>query len=252
MSQMPFDLSGQELSDAFAAAWGVARRHLQAVSDGRIAWLRANLHEPLITHLTFQVENQLFFVFVDVEGGLAWERHLKQMFLDGAEAAGAHACRFPVVLSDDEARTPRPEAAGWGLVDARSGDPVDPPALVSDAHIEMSDWEVHDIAVQIVRDQMQQSGQKVESWQSYLGVFPAIWFDHGGQVGWVVVQAQRWPSADVARKPDLDDIKTRFPGVGCFASVIVANDDQDMDSLVPLPLYRGHPIRVSCSELGRL
>ncbi len=45
---------------------------------------------------------------------------------------------------------------GGGLVDARSGRPVDPHELVTDERIEISDWELHDIAVQVVREHLQQ------------------------------------------------------------------------------------------------
>jgi hypothetical protein len=40
-----------------------------------------------------------------------------------------------------------------GLVDAQTGRPINPVALVNDELIEMTDWELQDFAVQIVRDQ---------------------------------------------------------------------------------------------------
>jgi hypothetical protein len=52
-----------------------------------------------------------------------------------------------------------------GLLDARTGKPIDPIALVSDERIEMTDWELQDFAVQIVRDHLDKTGKKQMSWQ---------------------------------------------------------------------------------------
>ena len=52
-----------------------------------------------------------------------------------------------------------PEEPGWGLLDARSHQPINPPALISDEKIVMTDWELQDLAVQVVRDQLAQEGR---------------------------------------------------------------------------------------------
>ena len=53
---------------------------------------------------------------------------------------------------------------GWGLVDARTGSIVDPPALVSVEDIEMTEWELQSFAVQVVRDQLVKEGRQLMSW----------------------------------------------------------------------------------------
>ena len=87
-----------------------------------------------------------------------------------------------------------PCESGWGLVDARTGRGIDPPALISDERIEMTDWELQDFAVQIVRDQLEKSGRKLMSWQGSPGVDPSVFFV--GDAGRQVWSRGRAPAAD--------------------------------------------------------
>ena len=63
-----------------------------------------------------------------------------------------------------------------GLRDARTGRAIDPPGLVSSEPIEMSDWEVHDFAIQIVASQIETSAGAVFSKQPSLHIDPSVWF----------------------------------------------------------------------------
>ena len=68
------------------------------------------------------------------------------------------------------------DVAGWGLLDAATRKPISPVELVSDQKIEMTPWEVHDMAVQIVRDYLANEGFELMSWQGNPEVDPSIWF----------------------------------------------------------------------------
>ena len=56
----------------------------------------------------------------------------------------------------------------------RNRDPIDPVALLTDERIEMTDWELHDFAVQIVRGELQNDGKELMSWTGNPAVDPAI------------------------------------------------------------------------------
>ncbi len=57
------------------------------------------------------------------------------------------------------------DSLGWGLLDAETDVPIDPVARISDERIEMTDWELQDFAVQVLRDQLEKTGKKLMSWQ---------------------------------------------------------------------------------------
>ena len=60
----------------------------------------------------------------------------------------------------------RPSEGGWGLVDVRSGGHVDPKATPSRGQVEMTDWELLDFAVQVVRTHVTESlGRPIMSWK---------------------------------------------------------------------------------------
>jgi hypothetical protein len=139
-----------------------------------------------------------------------------------------------------------PDQFRWGLLDARTGRPIDPVTLVSDERIEMTDWELLDFAVQIVRDHLEQAKRKLMSWTSHPGVDPSIWFvgDRGPE--WVIVRAARYPLMEAKPPTNWQQIAERCAGfsrIGHFASVSVANADDAFDptgSVPAMPLWRGH------------
>ena len=131
-----------------------------------------------------------------------------------------------------------PDAPGWGLLDVRSGKSIDPALLVSDEKIEMTDWELLDFAVQIVRQHLEVSGRKLMSWTSHPGVNPSIWFKGDNGPEWVVVCAARYPQLRANSPENWPDISRRcahLSNVGHFASVSIANakDEFNVSGGVP-------------------
>ena len=129
----------QEPADArFHTAWQAAGQHLQRLGGDGINWIRADLSPPLAEHLSFRLGNQLIFVYLEIEDGVQ-SPSSKQLFLTVCKEATAVAAVMPMERRD---RSFQPTYGGWGLRDALTYAPIDPPSLVSDAKIEMSDWEV--------------------------------------------------------------------------------------------------------------
>ena len=232
-----------EVSEEFARCWRAAGQHIQKQVQGPMnSWLKASLNPPFLEHLSIRLGNQLFFVRVeDVEGRLVVPGTRRGLLMIARECKG-HAC---IMLVKEKAGTWTPEVGGWGLVDANTGRAVDPLTFISDEKIEMSDWEVQDFAVQIVRDHLRQNGRELMSWQGNPGVDPSLWFvgDRGPE--WVVVRAARYPTK--AQRPanweKIAEGCARIGKTGHFASVSIANDDDAFDPsgiIPPTPLWRGH------------
>ena len=238
------DIEMQTASEEFARCWHEAGRHIQRQVQGPLhSWLKVNLDPPFLEHLSFRLGNQLFFIRIeDADGKLEvpGSRRGLQMVADGCKG---HACLMPMRR---QAAKWEPAMPGWGLLDVQTGVPVNPVALVSDERIEMTDWEMQDFAVQIVRDWLSKQGRKLMSWQGNPAVDPSIWFvgDHGPE--WVVVRAARYPRKTAEPPGNWAAIAAdcaRLSRSGHFASVAVAHADEVFDptgAVPPTPLWRGH------------
>lgn len=235
----------QEPSEEFAQCWQAAGRHLLAsAQDGSLSWLKANLTPPFLEHLSFRMGNQLFFVRVeDVDGNVMGPGN-PDGFRTIAKGCNGVPCLMPMRPTGSEWK---PEYPGWGLIHADTGQPLDPVALISDEKIEMSDWEVHDFAVQVVRDYIvEKLGHELMSSQGNPEVDPAIWFVGEDGPEWVVVRAVKYPEKEAPIPKNIADIAancTRLSTIGHFASVAVANSEDPFDpsgKVPPLPLWRGH------------
>ncbi len=199
-----------EASPEFQRCWNAAGKHLsQQVQGGLNSWLRAHMVPPWLEHLSFRLGNQLFFVRIEDEDGRLHVPGSREGLLAVAQGCAGHACLMPMRKHHGSWC---PTATGWGLVDIRAGRPVDPPKLLTGEPVEMTDWELHDFAVQIVREQLESEGRQLMSWQSNPGVDPSIWFvgDHGPE--WVVVRATRY-----ATDPEVDDTARLPPNIGQIA-----------------------------------
>jgi len=248
-----YDIEGDEVSEDFARCWQAACRHIEAQVQGPFhSWLKASLNPPFLEHLSFRLGNQLFFVRIeDVDEKLTVPGN-RNGLLFVAEGCKGHPCIMPMRR---RAGTWIPEVPGWGLVDAQIGTPIDPIAFVSDERIEMTDWELQDLAVQVVRDRLEKDGKKQISWQSNPEVYPSIWFVGEGGPEWVVVRAVRYPIVKAAPPANWQQIAeqcARHGTVGHFASVSVANGDDAFDpgDTPPVPLWRGHAMFVRFEGLA--
>ena len=233
------------MSQDFSSCWWHAGKHLEARMDGaKRSWLRMNPYPPYIEHFSFRLGNQIFFVRVeDADGKVEGPGDVEQLCTKAADAR-SHACVMPMHREGGADRW-RPAEPGWGLLDAATRKRLDPLSLVSDELIEMTDWEVQDMAVEIVRQHLIGKGHEVFSWQGDPRLDPSVWFVADSKESeWVVVRSVRYPVARAHPPDDWDQIAeacARFGTVGHFASVALASSKQrDAKDDTIVPLWRGY------------
>ena len=244
-----------EATEEFTECWQAAGRHLQSRMQGaNLHWLKADLIPPFLEHLSFRIGNQLFYVrVVDADDRVKGPGN-RNGFRTIAEGCNGHACIMPMRKVRGEWN---PDAAGWGLVHPDTGQAIDLAVLVTDEKVEMTDWELHDFAVQIVRDHITKKlGYELMSSQGNPAVDPSIWFvgDQGPE--WVVVRKVRYPDLEATMPSNIKEIAESCVGLsrtGHFASVGCANSEDAFDpsgQIPALPLWCGHRIRVRFQGLG--
>jgi hypothetical protein len=241
-------------TDEFGYCWNAAGSHLQNHAQGAINWLKATLSPPFLEHFSFRLGNQLFYVRIEDVDGVVQSPGTLEGLLSVANGCKGHACLMPMKKMGNEWAC---VVADWGLLDTLTGKPINPVAFVSDKKVEMTDWELQDFAVQVVRNDLEKNGRKLMSWQSNPNVDPSIWFvgDRGPE--WVIVRAARWPERDAAVPANIEDIAADCAPTGRtghFAVVRAANTNDPFDPQAKqsgnfIPLVRGEGISVGYEGL---
>jgi hypothetical protein len=233
-----------EVSDEFAHCCLAAVQHIETRAEGRLrSWLKNNLHHPFLEHLSFRLGNQLFFIRLEDADGLLQLPGSRDGLFTVAAGCKGHPCIMPM---QHRAGRWTAQLPGWGLTDPRNGMSIDPIALITDERIEMTEWEVHDCGIQVVRDHLQKAGREVIWWNSAPDLEPSIWFAGDSGPEWVMVRTVRYPAAMPDPPPGWEQIAETCAAigrVGHFASVSLASADDAFDSsgVVPAtPLWRGH------------
>jgi len=140
----------------------------------------------------------------------------------------------------------QPTLGGCGLVDAHSGKPIEPDTLVTDEPVPMSSWELHDFAIQVVRQSLEKEGKQILSWSSDPDVNPSLWFQKGNQRAWVVVRGYKYPALSAEKPENLSHMKDElmrrgYPGY--YAEVGFANADNIHKAIMRgdgcIPKYTG-------------
>ena len=228
-------------------------------------WIKADLTWPSFDHLTFGYKNQVFSVLVDLvqdRRGTLTSKEVKRC-IDACTENNLVPCLFPV-----DARSFRPLKDGWNLSSPESGAAVVPEDSVDDVKVEMSEWELHNFAIQIVRDHIEKNMKSsILSYCDVLGIDPQIWFqDQQSNRCWVIVR--NFAILRGSESTEFKGIETRNPQLvpydGYFAAVSVASSEPftvDLDAkLVPLskrfdgssPIYRGDGFYVNFKGLERI
>lgn len=239
-----------EMTEAFFQCWKAAGIHLSKQVDGGIqSWLRAHPYPPFLEHLSFRLGNQLFFVRIEDVDGKAQGPGTIRGLAAAARDGNGHACILPMKkkLFGGSWVADMP---GWGLLNAETRKPINPVSLVTEEKIEMTPSEVHDMAVQVVRDYLQKEGFELMSWQGNPEVDPSIWFvGKTRRPEWVVVRSAKFPASNADRPTNwaaIADGCARLSTTGHFASVAVVSVNQPFASSeeAPVPLWRGHGMHV--------
>jgi hypothetical protein len=244
-----------EMSPEFLKIWQAAGMHLNSQVDGGIqSWLRAHPYPPVLEHLSFRLGNQLFFIQVEDADQKVEGPGSRRGLVSVASGCHGHACVMPMKRKFFGGSWV-PVEPGWGLLNAETGKPINPVDMINDEKIEMTPWELQDMAVQVVRDHLEEQGFHLMSWQGNPEVDPAIWFV-GKSKGpeWVVVRVCKYPDNQAARPANWQSIAAgceRMSRVGHFASVAVASMEQPFasDDEDPVPLWRGHGMHVRFTGL---
>ena len=250
-----YEVEMSEMSESFFHCWKSANQHLHKQVDGGIqSWLRVHPNPPFLEHLSFRLGNQLFFVRVeDVDQQVMGPGSLSGLIAVAKQANG-HACILPMRKKffgqSWEAVEP-----GWGLLNAVTKKRIDPIALITDEPIAMSSWEMHDFAVQMVRDYLAKEGFEITSWHGNPLIHPAIWFIGSSKcLEWVLVRSATFPSTTADRPKNWAAIAkslAHMSEIGHFASVVIISVNQSFESMndAPTPLWRGHGMYVRFTGL---
>jgi hypothetical protein len=245
------------INEDFENCYNEAKKHLQYHVVGGLKWYKLQPLQPFLEHMSFYFGNQLFFVKLeDVDHKLEETSTTKGLLLIAKRCKG-HACIMPMRKCLGEWA---PTEKGWGLLDAQTLLPVNPFELKSDIPIEMTDWELHDFAVTIIREEFEKAGIEVIEWFSNPDIDPSLWFV--GETGpeWVVVRAARYPLKNAARPAHLQEVHKAFEHVGhvgYFASVLFTSLSETFDPQAEqngniAPLYRGEGLDVLFNGLELL
>ena len=250
---MIYDIYMEKPTQDYYDIWAAAGNHLGNISQGSIGWIKSDPTPPFLENLSFRLGNQIFFVRLeDVDNQIRIPGNIDGLFTI-AEGYKSTACILPMKKVDSEWR---PAISGWGLIDAATQKPFNPVNLVSEENIEMTQWELQDFAVQIVRNYLTDAGFEIMSYNSHPGVNPSIWFMRNDFPEWVIVNFGVFPQMEVEPSANLDEIKNSVGMVGCqgnLANVFVAAE-AEMTNLTdsPIPLYRGHALSVRFEGLEPL
>ena len=243
-----YKIDAYNISEEFLDAWRFAGKNLTNQGQGSLNWIRAHLHQPFDDHLSFRVGNQIFSVLVEVEHS-SMESSLTDREINNQARFCSGNNLVPCIYkvkktSHGEFERIFPD---WNLIHSETKNPINPVELISEELVEMSPWEIHDVGIQTVADQIKKDGGEVGSFQSVLNIDPAIWFKREGNGFYVVVRTVTYPERHAERPPNLNEtikfIKSlKSPegkAEGYFASVAIANADNKFEGETPLPLYRG-------------
>ena len=250
---MTIEIPQQTITEEFVKCWQTAGMHLERQSDLPLSWIKASLDGLLMEHFSFRLGNQIIFIQLeDVDGNLEYPSQ-RVAFLEKAEAWQGVPCIMPMKKVGREWQAMLPD---WGLQHAITNELIIPPALITDEAIEITDYELQDFAIQIVRDKLKADGKAITSTQSDPLVNPSIWFVDSGNSSWVIVRAARYPKMTATPPANIGELGTRMLAaghIGYFASVTVANAADPFDPAAEktgnyLPLIRG--VGYMCSYNG--
>lgn len=246
------EITMAEPSRDFLAMWQAVGNHIQSFFHDRLqGCLQVDPRPPFLEHLSFRLGNQVFFIRVEDIDELAEVPGNRGGPLTMAKGWNGYPCLMPMRRT---LQSWEPDCPGWGMIDLRDGQRINPSMLVTDEPVAMTDWELLDFAVQVVRNDRKDRGYEIMSSHSNTQVDPNIWFvaEKAKGAEWVVVRAARYPERRAERPANLEAIARNVAHIsrhGHFASVSFASVSFASVDEPNGPLWRGHGATVAFDGL---
>ena len=220
-------------------------------------WLKAEYTAPAFENLSFAYKNQIFcvlIVYVHKKTGKAISIGVKRdNLVRECKKNNLVPCVYRILVDDFE----KPSldkleevGKGWNLLHAETGVEINPAELANDIPIKMSPWELHDFAVQVVRNYITDKLKyKILSYQTVLGIEPQIFFeDNNGMKNWVVVRHVVYPNKEANMPANIFDIMPSLKECnGYFASVGFCSSDMSNSCL-----YRGEMAMINFQGMKKV
>ncbi len=220
-------------------------------------WIKGYLTYPAFEHLSFSYKNQIFCVVIDIIDESTKKSCLpektKNLLIQESEKNNLIPCLYKVLVDNPKNptyNTLRQYSDGWNLYDARTNEPIIPERLGTDDLVEMSEWELNDFAIQVVRDYITDNLKlKILSYQNIVGVDPQLWFmDDNQKKHFVIVRYTMYPNKDAKMPNNITSIQNMCKDYdGFFASVVFCSKEKN-----PSILYRGQESLISFEGLRKL
>lgn len=284
-----------EPSKLFLRARGIAGAHLEQMfkkysgdkndSFSQFRWIKPELTNPSFEHFTFGYKNSTFPVLVDVilDGESQLDRKEIELLIRESAKNSLVPCLIKV-----SCETLHPDASGlfggkvygksgykisvdpdsWNLFHAITGEALDPCRIAGTAPMRMSDWELRNFAIGIVRTyEIEKNGYHLDSFCDVPGIDPQLWFhDDSGEMSWGIVRFQNVLNEDAAK--DFADFVNKNPRLapydGYFAPVSAVSaepfETDFLGRIEPLSarfsgkggLYRGHGFYVNFKGMVKI
>lgn len=254
------DIKTKQLKElVFASAVKTANDMLTA--DGWM-FINANTDRDASRHLILRYRNQIGVIFLDVNWNetplTSFDGEAKKLFIEMAQSMKA----IPILTSIDIQGDPdgsvssvkdvencrsiefrlRSEHLAHDLAFEKEWSETD---YDLNAEIELSDWEIHDFGIQVVRQTLEKEGHQIFGWNSDEGSLIQIFTSIDGKLTHIVVNTVRYPKKEAEFKPEIirraAEYAAREGAHLQMASVSLASADDpfDSDGKNIKPIYRG-------------
>lgn len=261
-------IAGSQLQDQFNAN---NKKSVNSSYDG-FKWIKAELTYPSFDNLTFAYKNSIFSVVIELidDKGSSFTKQQKDRLLIACEENNLIPCTFRLNFKEKSDNFMsrlmgnkdqldyelKPIKQGWNLYDARTSQEIDPLYLASNDKTLMSQWELSNFAIQVVRNDLEKEGNQILSFCDLPEVNPQIWFKNNkGETGWVIVKhIKNENEKDYKEWVGLEDRNPQLkPYDGYFASVqLVPSVGWNGVSEFPTDLFRGDGMYVNYKGLERI
>jgi len=150
-------------------------------------WIRVEPMSPKFDDMSFAYKNKIFSVLIDIKNSIheTLTKKERDTFLNECTSNNLIPCIFPINTNDDLSLIDNEK---WNLYDIRTNELVNPITVATDEKIVMSEYELNNMAIEIVKDYVRKRKMQIGSYNDILGIMPQIWFkDENQETSWIYV-----------------------------------------------------------------